>query len=512
MRVSVIGSGFGGLSAAVRLAAAGHEVDVFEKRDRIGGRAYQYEIDGFRFDGGPTVLTAPFMFEELFALAGERLADHVDLVPLDPFYRVFDADGAPFDYTASLDGLLAEVGRRSPDDVAGVSALMSRISRIFDAFYPYTERPMMQPQVMLAMMPFMVQNRAMLGVSSTVNHFVSDPFLRQALSFHPLLVGGQPSTTPALYALIVEFERRWGVHYARGGTGALVAAIGALLERLGGRIHLGAEVDEITVEGGRATGVRLADSTEHRSDVVISNGDPGHTYGMLLRRQRRTWNPDLRLRLQKPSMSLHVIYLGADRQWPDSPLTHHNILLPREGRAAMRRVFGRRRPSVSDMTHDPFLYVHVPSRTDASIAPPGCENMYVLVATPPLEADGHPSPEAAAAEADAVRETVISTLEERYLPGLREHIVVEHAIGPDHFRDVLNTPRGSAFSLRPTLMQSGWFRPHNRSQDVRGLYIVGAGTHPGAGVPAVLASGKIAATLIDPAGVARAAEAQPLQV
>jgi phytoene desaturase len=428
----------------------------------------------------------------------------VDLVPLDPFYRVFDADHRPFDYHADLDDFLAEVGRRSPGDVAGVRSLAERVSKIFDAFYPYTERPMMQPQVMLAMMPFMVQQRAMFGVSGTVNRFVRDPFLRQALSFHPLLVGGRPSTTPALYSLIVEFERRWGVHYARGGTGALVAAIGALLERLGGRIHLQSEVDEITVEGGAATGVRFADGTEHRADVVISNGDPGHTYTDLLRSQRRTWNSDTRMKVQQPSMSLHVLYLGADRQWPDSPLTHHNILLPRDHQAAMKRVFGRRRPAATEAVTDPFLYVHVPSKTDASISPPGHENMYVLVATPPLTHDGYDSPDAALTEAMAVRETVLSTLEDGYLPGLRDHLVVEHAIGPEHFRDVLNTPRGAAFSLRPTLMQSGWFRTHNRSQDVRNLYIVGAGTHPGAGVPAVLASGKIAATLIDPAHASRA--------
>lgn len=504
MRVTVIGSGFGGLAAAVRLAAAGHSVDVFEKRDRIGGRAYQYEIDGFRFDSGPTVLTAPFMFEELFALAGERLADHVDLIPLDPFYRVFDADGRPFDYRADLDDFLAEVDRRSPGDVDGVRDLSQRVSRIFDAFYPYTERPMMQPRVMLAMLPFMVQQRAMFGVSGTVNRFVRDPFLRQALSFHPLLVGGRPSTTPALYSLIVEFERRWGVHYARGGTGALVTAIGSLLERLGGRIHLSAEVDEIIVEGGAATGVRLADGTVHRSDVVVSNGDPGHTYTHLLRSQRRAWNSDTRMRLQQPSMSLHVLYLGADRQWPDSPLTHHNILLPRDHRATMRRVFGRRRPAAVGAATDPFLYVHMPSRTDAGICPPGHESLYVLVATPPLARGGYDSPDAAGAEAEAVRETVLDTLEEGYLPQLRDHLVVEHAIGPEHFRDVLNTPRGAAFSLRPTLMQSGWFRPHNRSQDVRSLFIVGAGTHPGAGVPAVLASGKIAAALIDPSLESRA--------
>jgi phytoene desaturase len=501
MRVAVIGSGFGGLAAAVRLAAAGHAVEIFEKRDRIGGRAYQYEIGGFRFDGGPTVLTAPFMFEELFALAGERMADHVDLVPLDPFYRVFDADARTFDYRSDLEDFLGEVERCSPGDVAGVQALNRRVSRIFDAFFPYTERNMMQPSVMFAMLPFMVQQRAMAGVSRMVNGCVRDPFLRQALSFHPLLVGGRPSTTPALYSLIVEFERRWGVHYALGGTGALVAAIGSLFERLGGRIHLGAEVDRITVDGGRATGVRLADGTEHRADVVVSNSDPGHTYSRLLRSTRRFWESDTRQRLRQPSMSLHVLYLGADRQWPDSPLTHHNILLPRDPRATMTRVFGRKRVSASSVGVDPFLYVHVPSKTDPSVAPPGHESMYVLVAAPPLARSGRSGADDAAIEAAAVRETVLDTLETRYLPGLRDHLVVEHAIGPEHFRDVLNSPRGAGFSLRPTLMQSGWFRPHNRSQDVAGLYLVGAGTHPGAGVPAVLASGKIAAGLIDGAAV-----------
>ncbi len=497
MRIAVIGSGFGGLAAAVRLAAAGHHVDIFEKRDRIGGRAYQYEIGGFRFDGGPTVLTAPFMFEELFELAGERLADHVDLVPLDPFYRVFDADQRTFDYHADLEAFLREVERCSPDDAAGVRRLTQRISRVFDAFYPYTERNMMQPSVMLAMLPFMVRQRAMAGVARTVNQAVRDPFLRQALSFHPLLVGGRPSTTPALYSLIVEFERRWGVHYALGGTGALVAAIGSLFERLGGRIHVRAEVDRITVDAGRATGVRLVDGTEHHADVVVSNSDPGHTYSHLLRTTRRFWESDGRQRLRQPSMSLHVLYLGADRQWPDSPLTHHNILLPRDHRATMRRVFGRHRVAASQVAVDPFLYVHVPSKTDPTVAPPGHESMYVLVAAPPLPRAEQDDPEATALEAAAVRQTVLDTLEDGYLPGLREHLIVEHAIGPDHFRDVLNSPRGSGFSLRPTLMQSGWFRPHNRSQDVAGLYLVGAGTHPGAGVPAVLASGKIAAGLID---------------
>jgi phytoene desaturase len=482
------------------LAAAGHDVTVLEKRDRIGGRAYQYELGGFRFDAGPTVLTAPFMFEELFALAGESLADHVELVALDPFYRSFDAEGRAFDYHASESAMLAEVTARSPSDAAGFQRLGRRISGIFDAFYPYTERPMMRPEVMLAMLPYLVQHRAMLDVNRLVNSCVRDPFLRQALSFHPLLIGGDPARTPALYALIVEFERRWGVHYAIGGTGALVGALGDLLERLGGRIVLEADVERVLVADARAVGVQLADSTTYAADVVVSNADPGFTYGSLLGGEDRARPARARMRHARQSMSLHVLYFGADRTWPDSPLAHHNMLFARDQRSALRRVFPSRIPGFSRPSRDEdvpaaddlFLYVHMPTRTDPSVAPAGCEALYVLVATP---AQHEPAADPQA-EQERVRAVVLDLLDRKYLPGLTEHVVVEHAIGPEHFRDVLNSPQGAAFSLQPTLFQSGWFRPHNRSRAVRGLYLVGAGTHPGAGVPAVLASGKIAADLI----------------
>jgi phytoene desaturase len=495
MRAVVIGSGFGGLAAAIRLAAAGHEVTVLEKRERIGGRAYLYELDGFRFDGGPTVLTAPFMFEELFALAGERLQDHVELVPLDPFYRAFAQDGTHFDFHADPDRMRREVARRSPADEAGYTRLSGRVSRIFDAFYPYTERPMMQLHVMLRMLPFLLRHRAALGVQRLVDGCIRDPFLRRALAFHPLLIGGHPAHTPALYALIVEFERRWGVHYAVGGTAALVDALGALLERLGGRVECGVAVERILVESGRAVGVRLADGTDRDADVVISNADPGYTYEQLLGPERGL--AGRRLRAARPSMSLHVLYFGADRTWPDTPLAHHNLLLTGDSRRVLGRVFGRTRRSRAKKgevlcADDLFLYVHLPTRTDPTIAPAGCEALYVLVAAPPIDADETVTD----AAARRVRDLVVDVLDQRYLPGLSGHLVVEHAIGPEHFRDVLNTPRGAAFSLQPTLFQSGWFRPHNRSPRVDGLYLVGAGTHPGAGIPAVLASGKIAAELI----------------
>jgi len=494
MRAIVIGSGFGGLAAAIRLAAAGHETTVLEKQDRIGGRAYLYELDGFRFDGGPTVITAPFMFEELFALAGERLEDHVQLVPLDPFYRAFDRDGTHFDFHADPVRMQQEVAERSPADERGYTRLRGRVSRIFDAFYPYTERPMMQLHVMMRMLPFLLRHRAALGVQRLVDGCIRDPFLRRALAFHPLLIGGHPARTPALYSLIVEFERRWGVHYAVGGTAAIVDALGALLQRLGGRIECGVAVERILVRSGRAVGVRLEDGTERDADVVVSNADPGYTYDRLL--GPASGLAGLRLRTARPSMSLHVLYLGADRTWPDTPLAHHNLMLSGDSRRVLGRVFARshrrgtrREPLTAD---DLFLYVHLPTRTDPSVAPEGCEAMYVLVAAPPLDV----GEEISDAAARRVRDLVVGALDEQYLPGLAGHLVVEHAIGPEHFRDVLNTPRGAAFSLQPTLFQSGWFRPHNRSPQVEGLYLVGAGTHPGAGIPAVLASGKIAADLI----------------
>lgn len=504
MQAVVVGAGFGGLGAAIRLAAAGHDVTVLEKRDRAGGRAYVHDIEGYRFDAGPTVLTAPFMFEELFELAGERLEDHVRLVPVEPLYRVFDGAGGSLDIHADDREMSEEVARRSPGDRDGFHRMRRRISGIFDVFYPFTERHMMKLGAMLRMLPFLLRHRALVSVQRLVDGYIDDPFLRRALAFHPLLIGGDPATTPALYTLISEFERRWGVHYAIGGTGALVDALVALLGRLGGRVLCDTDVERIVVRDGHAVGVETANGDAHGADVVVSNVDAVYTHEHLVGATRRDAMVTRTYR-RRPSMSLHVLYFGADKSWPESPLAHHNMLLAGNGRRVMDRVFRRRGRRSMDAApgglraEDLFLYVHLPTRTDPGMAPPGCDALYVLVAAPPISDSSAESGD----EAGQVRQAVLDVLDEHYLPGLSAHLVAEHAIGPEHFRDVLNTPHGAAFSLRPTLFQSGWFRPHNRSRAVDGLYLVGAGTHPGAGVPAVLASAKIAADLIAQSATSR---------
>jgi phytoene desaturase len=485
-RIIVIGSGFGGLSAAIRLAAQGYEVDVFEKRDQIGGRAYQYEINGFKFDGGPTVLTAPFLFDELFALAGKRREDMIQLVPLDPFYRIFNDQGRHFDYHRSVEENSAEIERWSPADQSGYERMTRHIREIFNALYPYTYKPFHKLSDMVAMMPTIIRLLGMLDTHTFASAYIRSPFLRQVFSFHPLLVGGNPFGTPSLYTLIAQFEREWGVHYAIGGTGAIVRALGQIFEELGGHIHLNAEVAEILVEGRRATGIRMKDGTVHQAHALVSNGDIASTYRYLIPSRYRRKYTDRRIDHMQYSMSLFVTYFGTKRRYLDSPLMHHNLILNASYRDLMHDVFANR-----PLRDDFALYLHMPSRTDPTISPQDCESFYVLSPVPNLA-----SPTDWIKQGPIYRERILAYLEQNYLPDLRENIVALHTIDPLHFRDTLNSYRGAAFSVLPSLLQLGWFRPHNHSEELSNLYFAGAGTHPGAGVPAVIASGKIAAEMI----------------
>jgi len=492
MRIIVIGSGFGGLATAVRLQQRGNEVLLLEKRDKPGGRAYVYEQNGFVFDGGPTVITAPWMIEELFTAAGRRAEDYVTMVPVDPFYRIFFSDGEIFDYSGDQARMEAQIARFNPADVPGYRRFVDSTERIFDVgFTRLADEPFLRPWDMAKIIPAMVKLQSYRTVYGFVSRFVSDEHVRQVLSFHPLLVGGNPFQTTSIYTLIHFLERNWGVSFALGGTGAVVRGLVKLFGELGGELRLGTEVCEIVVDqrSGRTTGVRLGDGRVEYADAVVCNGEVGFAYQKLLPAALRRKYTDRRLARMRYSMSLVVIYFGTDRQYrgTDGPeLKHHDIILgPRYG-SLLDDIFTRKR--VAD---DFSLYLHMPTLTDPSLAPPGCESFYVLSPVPHLGSGTDWR-----ATAKPYRDAIMSFLERNYLPDLQKHIVAEHMITPQHFHDELNSYLGSAFSVEPILTQSAYFRPHNRSEEVPNLYFVGAGTHPGAGLPGVLSSARIAEKLI----------------
>lgn len=486
-RIVIIGSGFGGLSAAIRLAAAGHSVTVLEKRDKPGGRAYVYEKDGFTFDGGPTIITAPFMFDDLFALAGKKREDYVTFTPCDPFYRIFDHEGRPFNYNADEMFTLDQIDKRNPTDKRGYLNFLHTTKAIFQkGFVELADKPFLTPFDMMKVAPDLIKLGSYRSVYNYVSQFIKDDFLRQVFSFHPLLVGGNPFDTTSIYALIHYLEREWGVHYAMGGTGALVRALVQLFQELGGTLHLNTEVETITFEGRKATGVVIKGGERLTADVVVSNADAANTYLRHVPREHRKFNTDERITGRKYSMSLFVWYFGTKRQYRDGRLAHHNIILGQRYKGLLDDIFNKK-----TMPEDFSLYLHMPSLTDPSMAPDGGECFYVL--SPVAHLGGGAN---WARLAPLYRERILTFLEENYLPGLRENLVAEHFIDPRHFQGELNSYLGSAFSVQPILAQSAYFRPHNRSEDAENLYLVGAGTHPGAGLPGVLSSGKIAADLI----------------
>ncbi len=490
-KVVVIGSGFGGLSSAIRLAAKGHDVTIIEKRDKPGGRAYQYEIDGFKFDGGPTVITAPYIFDEIFEAAGKNREEYFKLAPLDPFYRIFDSNGKHFDYMRNEQDVLKEIDRWNPADKKGYLKFTKRTIDIFNLFHPYTDKPFLRFRNMLKIMPGVIRLGAYMGTHSYVKRYIKHDFLRKVFSFHPLLIGGNPFDTPSIYLLIMQFEKEWGVHYAVGGVGSIIQALARLFEELGGTILLNSEVDRIMIQGETVTGVKLKDGTAHKANVVVSNADAAFTYRKLIPEESRKKYSNRQIDRKSYSSSLFVIYFGTKKRYLDSKLSHHNIIVSKAYRKLMKEIF-----KGTKLPNDLSLYMHMPTRSDASIAPDGCELFYVLALVPNMKADIEWEK-----VAKEYKSKILDFLEENYLPDLQENIIAEHYIDPPHFQNTLNSHYGAAFSFTPSLMQSAYFRPHNRSEQFKNLYFVGAGTHPGAGVPAVLSSGKIAAELIDPSPI-----------
>jgi len=489
--IIVIGSGFGGLATASRLLSRGHSVKIFEKRDKPGGRAYVYEKNGFTFDGGPTVITAPFMFDDIYAAAGKKREDFIDFVPCNPFYRIFDWNHRPFDYNDDHEFTLKEIEKRNPSDKEGYEKFISTTKAIFQkGFVELADKPFLKFTDMLKVAPDLIRLQSYKTVYKYVAQFIDDEFLRRCFSFHPLLVGGNPFDTTSIYAMIHYLEREWGVHYAMGGTGAIVEALVNLITEQGGRLHLESEIDEILVSDGKARGVRLKNGETHKADAIVSNADVAFTYKNLIDKKHRKKYTDRKIERTKYSMSLFVIYFGTKKQYRNQGLAHHNIILGKRYKELLSDIFNKKH-----LSDDFSLYLHMPTITDPSMAPEGCESFYVLSPVPHLDSDTDWNE-----AAPRYRDLIMKFLEENYLPGLQENLVAEHYIDPLHFQDTLNSYKGSAFSVQPILTQSAWFRPHNKSEDVDGLYFVGAGTHPGAGLPGVLSSAKIAENLIGEAG------------
>jgi phytoene desaturase len=476
----VIGSGFGGLAAAVRLGARGYRVSVLEQLDAPGGRAYVFRQDGFTFDAGPTVITAPFLFEELWQLAGRRMSDDVELRPVAPFYRVRFDDGSVFDYCGDPAAMRAEVARFAPGDVQGYERFLETSEAIFKVgFEQLGHVPFDRWTDMAKAVPDLVRLEGYRTVYSLACKHVKDARLRIVLTFQSLLVGGNPFSTTSVYCLIAFLERRWGVHFAMGGTGQLVKGLVSLIEGQGGQLRCSTEVSQILVKDGAACGVRLASGETVAADVVVSNADSAWTYRHLLAPEHRHRWTNERIERAKYSMSLFVWYFGTKRQYSD--VAHHTIVLGPRYRDMLHDIFDRHH-----LADDFSLYLHRPTATDPSLAPDGCDAFYALAPVPHM-GSGVDWRERAEPYRRMVEKRLASTL----LPGLENSIVSSRMMTPLDFQDRLSSFRGAGFGLAPVLTQSAWFRPHNRSEEVKSLFLVGAGTHPGAGLPGVLSSARV---------------------
>jgi len=485
-RVAVIGAGFGGLALAIRLQSAGIDTTVIEGRDKPGGRAYVWRDQGFTFDAGPTVITDPDCIDQLFALSGRKRADYIELLPVSPFYRLLWPDGSRFDYVNDQAELDRQIGAKNPADVEGYRRFLKFSEAVYEEGYKRLGGvPFLKIGDMLAAGPELVKLQAWRSVYDKVSTFVQDDHLRQALSFHTLLVGGSPFAASSIYALIHALERDGGVWFAKGGTNCLVGAMVKLLEDLGGRLVVSDAVQRIVTENGRVTGIVHKDGSFEAFDAVASNADIVHTYDKLLADDRRGQAVSRGLKKRRFSPSLFVVHFGLRRTHPD--LAHHTILFGPRYKGLIDDIYGK-----DVLSEDFSIYMHAPCVTDPSLAPEGCSSYYALSPVPHLGT--------AAIDWDVegprYADRILDAIEARYIPGLKADLVTQRIFTPKDFQRELNAFQGSAFSLEPVLTQSAWFRTHNRDDVIRNLYFVGAGTHPGAGVPGVIGSAKATAGLM----------------
>jgi phytoene desaturase len=459
MKIIVIGSGFGGLSAAIRLQARGHEVTIVEKRDKLGGRAYVYEQDGFKFDAGPTIITAPWLIDEMFEVSGKKTVDYVKLVKINPFYNIRWEDGTVFHYNDDRQNLLEQIHKIAPGETESYKRFAKDLGEIYRVGFELIDKPFTKIWDMALVVPEMIKLRSDRSVYKFASRYFKNEKLREAFSFHPLLIGGNPFTATSIYAMIHELEQKFGVWFAMGGTGALVKGFGDLFIDIGGEIFLEAEVSEILIdEKTRKTkGVKMKTGEILEADAIVSNADVPWTYLNLIPEKFRRKYTDEKIKRMTYSMSLFVVYFGTNRKYEN--IAHHEILMGNRYRGLLEDIFDKK-----ILADDFSLYLHRPTATDESLAPEGCDCWYVLSPVPHLGAGIDWK-----TEARKYRNLIIDYLEKNYMPELSKHIVTEHYIDPLHFQDTLNSYLGSAFSVEPTLLQSAYLRPHNKSEDVGNL-------------------------------------------
>ncbi|MFX0168320.1 MAG: phytoene desaturase [Candidatus Hodarchaeota archaeon] len=482
----VIGGGFGGLSTAVRLQAAGYQVTLLEKRHQLGGRAGVFEREGFRFDTGPTIVTPPFVVEDVFREAGQDPSAYIELVPIEPHYRLHFADGTHFDI-GTIEEITEQIKELSPSDVKGYQKWLKKLKPIYElGFEKFAVTPFESLWSMIKIVPPAIRLQSYKSVYGLVASHIKNDNLRMAFSFLPLFIGGNPFTATSVYSLIAYLENEHGMLWVRGGTYRLVEALARLFKELGGTVKLNSEVTKIEVddEDQRVSGVVTANDDHYQADIVVSNADVAITYMNLIDKKYRQKNKDQRYKKAKYSMSLFMVYFGTKKTYPEMP--HHNIIFGPRYKELIKDIFDRH-----ILPDDFSIYLHVPTRTDKELAPPGCETFYACI--PVTNQDSGIDWEQMK---EPFKDKVLQYLDENYLPGLLDNLVVSEVFTPQDFEREFNAYKGNAFQLQPLMTQSGWFRPHNRSRDIKGLYIVGAGTHPGAGVPSAFLSGKISTDLI----------------
>ncbi len=481
----VVGSGFGGIASALRLRAKGYKVKIIDKCSMLGGRAQVFTRNGFKHDAGPTVITAPFLLEELFSLYQEKLSDHINLVPLTPWYRFYFSDKTTFDYGGSLEDTLSEIDKFEPRDKAGYLRLLNHSKNIFDiAFTKLSAIPFHQFFLMITLIPKLIVLRSYESVWGMVSRHLINPKLRQAFSIQPLLVGGNPFSTTSIYGLIHYLERAYGVFFAMGGTGAIVGALKSLMERNNIEILLNTTVKKLVVNDGKVSGLILEDGSQIDADLIVSNADATYLHQNMIDQDKVALSSKLKLKLAHYSMGLFVIYFGTTKQYPS--VVHHTIWLGKTYKELLSNIFDKK-----ILSDDFSLYIHRPTATDESFAPKGCDSFYVLCPVPNLKADIDWS-----TEGNILKDKIIAALDQTILPDLKKHITSDFFMTPSDFKTDYLSTHGAGFSIAPLFRQSAWFRFHNKAEGITNLYLTGAGTHPGAGLPGVLCSAKVIDQLI----------------